>query len=147
MTEKKIIGRKDYADFPELGIKKLAVKIDTGAYTSSIHCHKIEEIIIDEVLHIQFELLDPSHKKYNNQVFVSANFKQKKIKSSTGHAEKRYIIKTIITLFGEDLPIELSLTERTEMKYPVLIGRKLLRKNFLVDPSKVNISYKRSKNQ
>lgn len=140
MKEKKIIGRKDFADFPELGIQNIAIKIDTGAYTSSIHCHDIKELEINGIKHIQFQLLDPSHDLYNNKHYTTSNYTLKNIKSSTGHSEKRFIIKTIIQLFNNKYPIQLSLSERGEMKYPVLIGRKLLSGKFIVDPSKYDLS-------
>lgn len=141
MKEKIIIGRKDIANFPELGLENIAVKIDTGAYTSSIHCHQIEEIEHEGQPAIRFQLLDPSHEMYNEKVFVFHNFKLKTIKSSIGQSELRYIIKTKISMFGKRFPIELSLSERGDMRYPVLLGRKLLRKRFLVDPAEQNLSY------
>jgi len=141
IKEKLIIGRKDFASFPELGLEFIAVKIDTGAYTSSIHCQHIEVIENEGQKEIRFQLLDPTHGHYNEKVFIFKNFKLKSIKSSTGHEEMRYIIKTKITLFRKIYPIELSLTERGEMKYPVLLGRKLLRKRFIIDPSKQNLSF------
>jgi hypothetical protein len=146
MIEKKIIGRKDFASFPELGLEKVAIKIDTGAYTSSIHCHHIEEITIDGERLICFDLFDPDHKNYSNQKFTTSKYKQKVIKSSSGHAEKRFVIKTNILLFGIEYPIELSLSERGTMKYPILIGRKLLKKKFIVDTAKINLSFKHQKN-
>lgn len=142
MIEKKIIGRKDIADFPKLDLKKIAIKIDTGAYTSSIHCNQIEEIFIHGKKAIRFSLLDPGHDKYNNKTFVIENYKQKRIKSSNGSIEERFVIYSEIKLFGDIYPIELSLSERETMKYPVLIGRKILKKRFIVDPAKVNLSYR-----
>lgn len=145
MKEKRIIGRKDKVCIPDLGIENVSVKIDTGAYTSSIHCHHIEEVEIDGKAAICFELFDPKHKNYTHKEIVADIYKQKQIKSSTGHTEKRYIIKTTIMLFGELYPIELSLSKRGTMKYPILIGRKLLNKKFIVDTSKNNLSYKASR--
>ena len=60
------IGRVDKADFPELSLMKIDVKIDSGAYTSSIHCSNIKEITINNENFIQFKLLDPEHIFYNN---------------------------------------------------------------------------------
>lgn len=140
MKQKTLIGRNDCADFPELGLEDIAVKIDSGAYTSSIHCHQIEEIIINEIPTIKFLLLDPSHENYNRKEFHSTKYKKKSIKSSNGQFENRFIIKTIIVLFNKEYPIELSLTERGEMKFPVLLGRKLLNRKFLIDTAKKNLS-------
>lgn len=142
MIEKKIIGRKDIADFPKLELKNISVKIDTGAYTSSIHCNQIEEILSNGKKAIRFGLLDPDHNKYNKKTFVIEKYTKKRIRSSNGFIEERFIIFSEIKLFGEVYPIELSLSERGMMKYPVLIGRKLLNKRFIVDTAKVNLSYK-----
>ncbi|MDA3879958.1 MAG: RimK/LysX family protein [Prolixibacteraceae bacterium] len=140
MNSKKIIGRKEIAHFPEFGLKNIDVKIDTGAYTSSIHCHQIEEEVFEGKKVLCFKLLDPKHKQYNNKIITSKNYRQKVIRSSTGHASKRYIIKTVIELFGQQYPIDLSLSERDSMKYPVLIGRKLLSGKFIVDTAKINLT-------
>lgn len=143
---KKIIGRTDKADFKEFKLKNIDIKIDTGAYTSSIHCHDIHEEIINGKKVIEFDLLDPSHKLYNNKQFRSSNFTRKNVKNSFGVSEKRYVIKTEIFLFDTSYPIELTLSERGEMKYPVLIGRRLLTGKFIVDTDKKNLSYIMKKN-
>lgn len=141
LKKKKLIGRSDKADFPELNLYDIDIKIDTGAYTSAIHCHKIKEKVIDGQPVISFVLLDPSHPQYNKKEYQTKVHKRKLVKSSNGKAEKRYIIKTKITLFGKKYAIELSLSERGEMRYPVLIGRKLLREKFIVDSDLSNLSY------
>ncbi|WP_372751413.1 ATP-dependent zinc protease [Labilibaculum sp.] len=142
-----IIGRIDKADFPELLLNDIALKVDTGAYTSSIHCHEITECSINGINHIKFKLLDPSHLNYNEKEFVVKNYNRKRIKNSFGKSEYRYIIKTLIHIFNNTYEIELSLSERSEMKYPILIGRKLLNGKFIVDTTKSNISFKqKSKN-
>jgi len=145
VTDKTFLGRKDRADFPQLGLENIDIKIDTGAYTASIHCHHIEEISRDGNRLIRFRLLDPSHPKYHERIFTSADYREKLVKSSFGTTEKRFVIKTNIVLFGEELPVELSLTERGEMKYPVLIGRKLLKGRFIVDVSRLNLSYRQKR--
>lgn len=145
MKNKIVIGKKDKADFPELGLQEIDIKVDTGAYTSSIHCHHIKECLENGESFIEFQLLDPSHKDYNHKKFRVKNFKEKKIKNSFGNSEIRYIIKTTILIFNKVIPIELSLSERSEMKFPVLIGRKLLNKRFVVDTSKSNLSHEAKK--
>lgn len=137
-----IIGKIDKADFPDLHLSNIDLKVDTGAYTSSIHCHQIEECKTGAESHLKFRLLDPSHPDYNEKEFTVKNYKKKKIKNSFGKSENRFVIQTNIILFNKEFSIELSLSERSEMKYPILIGRKLLNKNFVVDTSKRNISFK-----
>ncbi len=137
----KVIGRIDKADFPELDLQDINVKIDTGAYTSSIHSHEINEVEIEGVKYIEFKLLDPSHHSYQDKVLKTKNYKMKKIKSSFGSIEQRFIVKTIIVIFGKEYPIELSLSERSVMRFPILLGRKFLNKRFMTNTSLKNISY------
>lgn len=137
-----IIGRKDIADLPDLGIFGIEVKVDTGAYTSSIHCHDIREVDIDRKKAIMFYLLDPHHPEYNGGKFFAHNFVKKKIKNSGGNSEIRYVIRTRLVLFGKDLEVSLSLADRKKMATPVLVGRQLLNKYFVVDTSQTNLSAK-----
>lgn len=139
--KKYIIGRSDVADFPELHLKNISVKVDTGAFTSSIHCHHIRVEKINHKSVLKFNLLDPEHEQYHEKKFQVIDFNQKIVKNSFGECEERYIISTNILLFNEVFPIDLSLTNRGTMKFPVLLGRRLLER-FLVDVSKQNISYK-----
>lgn len=139
---KKIIGRKDKADFPELFLKNINCKVDTGAYTSSIHCHHIQEVELDGTKFIEFQLLGPTHTKFQDEKFRTKRYKKKRIKNSFGKSEWRFVIETSIALFGNEYPVELSLSERSEMKYPILLGRKLLRGRFIVDISQYNLSFK-----
>lgn len=132
--EKLIIGRREEVDFPELGLYGITAKIDTGAYTTALHCHDIQET--GGVL--QFKLLDPSHPEYNEQVQAFTEFTQKGIKNSFGEIEKRYIIKTSIKIGERRIKAVISLSDRGKMRYPVLIGRKLLKNRFIVDVSLLN---------
>jgi hypothetical protein len=144
--KKKLIGRKDILNFPRLKLEGIEVKIDTGAYSSSIHCRyiKLEQKNGKKV--ITYVLLDPTHPKYNGKKFTSSTFKEKYVKSSNGVSEKRFVITTDVLIYEEKYKIELSLTERGEMRFPILIGRKLLIGKFIVDPSKTNLSFKEQKN-
>jgi len=135
---KTLIGRTDVVDFPNLNLFGIEVKIDTGAYTSSFHCHDIK--IENDILKCQ--LLDPEHHKFQDIHFEFSEFSQKKVKSSNGQIENRYLIKTEIFIFNQIYPISLTLSERGSMKYPVLLGRKFLSKKFIVDTSKKNVSFK-----
>lgn len=138
----KTIGRIDIANFPELALEDISIKVDTGAYTSSIHCHEIKELEENGSKFIAFKLLDSSHPQYQDKVLKTSSYIEKRVKSSNGQVESRFIISTNIFLFGEVLPIELSLSERSNMKYPVLLGRKFLSHKFIVDTSLKNLSSK-----
>lgn len=131
---KQIIGRKELVDFPELAIKGIDAKIDTGAYSNTLHCHDIT--IKDKKLY--FKVLDPSHPVFSRKEHVFSDFFQKKIKNSFGEIEERYMIKTKIKIAGRVIKSIISLTDRGKMRYPVLIGRKLLKNKFVVDVSLKN---------
>ncbi|EDM45487.1 hypothetical protein SCB49_06757 [unidentified eubacterium SCB49] len=135
---KRKIGRTDKVDFPLLHLKDIDIKIDTGAYTSSIHCQEVR--VEDDLLKCKF--LDTEHVDYHNKEFVFDQYDVRVVKSSNGQTQVRYRILTEILLFGKIYPIFLTLSDRKEMKYPVLIGRKFLTKRFVVDISKTDLSYK-----
>lgn len=135
-SEKKIIGRIEKIDLPNLSLFNLDAKIDTGAYTSSLHCHEIEQFVKEGQNWVKFYVLDPDHPEYEERMYESAIHKVKKVKSSNGQIEERVIIKQKTKFHNFKRTIELSLTNRSEMKYPVLIGRKFLTGNFIVDVSK-----------
>lgn len=146
MERKKIIiGRKDVADFAKLNLHAIEVKIDSGAYTSSFHCHKIEKVVKSGREMVRCNFLDPGHPQYHEKEFYFEDFKIRNVKSSNGITEERFSITTEITIFEQVYSIELTLTEREEMKHPVLLGRKFLTKKFLVDTSKKNLSLKGKK--
>jgi hypothetical protein len=136
-----IIGRRDMIDFPELGLEDIEAKIDTGAYTSAIHCSQIKVVTRKGIKKISFHILGTHQSGVGHRVFTTANFKEKKIRSSFGQVEKRFVIKTKIEMFGKVFRAEFSLSDRTEMRFPVLLGRKLLRNRFMVDVSLYNLSY------
>lgn len=146
-TTAKILGRADKVDFLELGLKNIKVKMDTGAFTSSIHCCKIRENKVDGFSVIEFQLLDESFPGPHDKIHRFTDYRKKDIKSSCGTVQSRFIIQTKVIVFGETMPIELSLTERWEMKYPILIGRSFLTKRFVIDTSKINMSYKAKKKE
>lgn len=135
---KRKIGRIDRADFPLLHLYDIDIKIDTGAYTSSIHCNRVH--VTDNYLTCFF--LDPEHPAYHEKEFIFDRYDVKVVKSSNGISEVRYRILTEIVLFGRTYPIFLTLSDREDMRYPVLIGRKFLTKKFLVDINSTNLSYK-----
>ena len=133
-----ILGRYDRVDLPELGLFNIHAKIDTGAYTCSLHCKKAE--VVDGKL--EFILLDQEHPEFTGMRFVFENFEKRDIKNSFGEVEKRFVIVTSITIFEEVITTEFSLSNRGSLKFPILIGRKILRNRFLIDVARKNISFR-----
>lgn len=121
---------------PELAVFNLDAKIDTGAYTSSLHCHHITTEYRNDELWVTFCVLDPDHPEYEERLFESPVHSIRNVKSSNGLAEERVVIKQKAVFWGKTRTIDLSLTDRSDMKYPVLLGRKFLSGKYVVDVSK-----------
>ena len=133
-----ILGRYDRVDLPELGLYSIHAKVDTGAYTSSLHCHRAT--VTNGVL--EFILLDEEHPEFTGLKFTFSDFEERDIKNSFGEVERRFVITTILKIFNEDITTEFSLSNRGSLKFPILIGRKIVRNRFLIDVTKKNLSYK-----
>lgn len=132
---KEVIGRLEKVTLPEFNIYDIEAKVDTGAYNSSIHTGLIEAFEKDDKDYIRFKILDEDHKHFQDTWYETDQFETKYIKSSSGHNELRYIIKTIINIKDREIKIKLSLSNRKEMRYPILLGRKLMKKHFIIDVS------------
>lgn len=126
-VERKIIGTFEKVSFPKYGIPDIVAKIDTGAYTGALHCTVIEENKKTKTL--RFSPFD-----HPEVTVKTKKYRKTIIRSSNGGDERRYVINTEIEFDGQKYPIILSLADRSAMKWPVLIGRRFLRKHkFLVD--------------
>lgn len=131
---KNVIGSFETVTFPDFNGYEVMAKIDTGAFTGALHCTKIREEETPEGPVLHFSPFD-----HPEVEITLSEFAVNHVKSSNGKAESRYFIDTNISLHGKTYPIVLSLADRSEMKWPVLIGRKFLRKNnFLVDVNRVS---------
>ena len=135
-----VIGRTDKVDLPAFKLVNVPAKIDTGAYGSSIHCRDVKVVERGDDREITFRI--PSDRPGPGRIFHSSNFTRKRVRSSSGHTEERYIITTAIVLFGQEIETSFSLADRSVMKYPLLLGRRVLQRRFVVDVSRTNLSYK-----
>ncbi|TAP33542.1 ATP-dependent zinc protease [Alteromonas sp. KUL42] len=129
-----MVGAVELCDLPKLAISDLNVRVDTGAATSSLHVDNIEEIEKDGELWITFDIHPDIH-NVERVVRREARVEgQKRVKSSTATLEKRYVIVTPIIMDGEQWDIQLTLTDRSEMTYLMLLGREAMSGHFIVDP-------------
>lgn len=127
------IGRSEYVDLPDWGIRKLLAKVDTGARTSALH---IEDLFPLPGNRVAFHVV-LSRSKRAQSVRVEADVvKWAKVRSSNGHYSLRCFVKTRALLGSVEKVIELSLDSRAAMNYRMLLGRKALAKDFVVDVSK-----------
>ncbi|MBU1658869.1 RimK/LysX family protein [bacterium] len=137
MSEKKIVGTIEIISILDLELYELDAKIDTGADSNALHC---DDIYIDESNFVHFKLLDEVHASYHGKQMKMPLYKIKKVKSSNGQIELRPSIKVSVSFFGKKYKTVISLTNRSDMKYPMLIGRQFLANKFLVDVSKEYLS-------
>jgi hypothetical protein len=129
---KRTIGAFEKVSFPDLGIYNVIVKVDTGALTGALHASEISEV----ELPTREKALSFIPYGQTKNVLLTA-FRHKMVRSSNGKNELRYIISTTIVLKGVHYPINISLTDRSQMMKAALIGRRFLRRHgFLVDPKK-----------
>lgn len=125
----KIIGSFESVVLPELGDTSVVAKIDTGAYSGAVHCTDIRVVTRDGVEKLQF------HPYGIKAVMVEAeSFRVRNVRSSTGHQVKRYLIDTTICINEVAYQTAIGLSDRTDLKFEVLLGRRFLREqNILVD--------------
>lgn len=134
MKNKKIVGAVELCDLPKLAITDLNVRVDTGAATSSLHVDNIEEFEKNDELWITFDIHPDIHnveRVVRREARVAG---KKRVKSSTATLEKRYVIITPIIMGKHRWDIKLTLTDRSEMTYLMLLGREAMKGQFIVDP-------------
>ncbi len=131
-----VIGHLECVDIPKMHLFGLDAKIDTGADSSSLHC---DDIIIDGD-EVTFTLHDEVHPAYHGKRITMPIHKISNVKSSNGQRQKRCFIQTTIKLGCNSYEAVISLTNRENMKYPMLIGRKFLSHHYLIDVSKKYIT-------
>ncbi|WP_257667762.1 ATP-dependent zinc protease family protein [Parapedobacter tibetensis] len=137
------IGWKEIVDLPDLGIYDVPAKVDTGARTSVLHCSHIRLVKKGRKQYVEFRPLDDRFGKQTD-IYVFPFHSERKVKNSFGQEENRYVISTTLSLFNVSHDIELSLRDRSGMEFPVLLGRSFIRKKFLVDVSRANLSKKKT---
>jgi hypothetical protein len=130
----RIVGNFESVIFPEFDNGPVIAKIDTGAYTGALHCASIKEHATEDggksLLFVPLK---------GGKIVKKDDFIIKYVRSSNGKREKRYFISTEIVIRNRKFDITLSLADRSEMKWPVLIGRRFLKNyHFLVDPGLPN---------
>lgn len=128
-----VIGRRERISFPELKLFGIEAKIDTGAYSTTIHCHDVEVKNLNGKQVLCFKLLDPEHADYTDKEHCFEKFLLKTFKNSFGEQEDRFVVQTLIKLGKRKVRATVSLTSRANMRYPVLVGRKLLKDRFIVN--------------
>jgi hypothetical protein len=129
-----ILGWREWVALPDLGIPRIKAKIDTGARTSALHAWNIRPFVRDGKIYVRFIVHPLQRDNRREEHCVAKVVDQRYVRSSNGHRERRYVIETTIKLGNHVVPVEISLTNRDEMGFRMLLGRNGLRSGILVAP-------------
>lgn len=131
---------------PDLGILEIKAKVDTGADNSSLHAFEIERFERDGIEMVRFDI-HPRQRKRKPSVSCEAQVVgERKVKNPGGRAEIRPVIRTTLIVAGEEIEALVNLTTRDEMTFRMLLGRRTVRKHFLVDPGRSYLHERPSRN-
>lgn len=131
-----LIGWREWVSLPDLGVDWLKAKIDTGARTSSLHAFDIHEFERDGVSWVRFRVKPWQHSQTDAVDVESPVHDRRAVRSSSGHAQERFVVEMLIRLHDREVLAEVTLSNRDEMGFRMLIGREALRQGYVVDPAR-----------
>jgi|SRR5579871_3271643 len=133
------IGWKEWCALPALNIKEIKAKIDTGACTSALHAEVLSISEYGGEKFIRFKVYPHQGDRYAPKICKARLMANRYVMSSSGHRERRYVIRTTLTVGKTSFVTDITLTDRSPLRFRMLLGRMALRKNFLIDPAKSHI--------
>jgi hypothetical protein len=134
--KKKKIGWREWARLPDLKIARIKAKIDSGARTSAIHAFKVTPFSKDGGAYVRFFVHPVQRHRKPEVACVARVIDQRRITDSGGNCQERYVIRTTLKLGRSSWPIELTLSNRDNMGFRMLIGRQAIRGKYVVDPGR-----------
>ncbi len=133
------IGWKEWCALPALNIREIKAKIDTGACTSALHAQVLSITEYKGEQFIRFKVYPHQGDHYAPKICKARLIANRFVMSSSGHREKRYVIRTTLTVGKLSFMTDITLTDRSPLRFRMLLGRMALRKNFLIDPAKTHM--------
>ena len=130
------IGWREWVSLPDLGIDRIKVKVDTGARTSALHAYRVTTFTKDNATYVRF-FVHPAQRKKKPEIECTALVVDRRaVTDSGGKTTERFVIRTTLDAGVHSWPIELTLTNRDEMGFRMLLGRQAVRRRFVVDPGR-----------
>jgi hypothetical protein len=143
---RKHIGWREFVSLPDLKVKGIKVKVDTGAATSALHAEDIFIFNKAGKKRVSFTIYPIQGNKTKKVIGNAELIEMRNIRSSTGHLTERPVIRTLIKIGDEEAyEIDITLVNRDIMGFRMLLGRRALKKKFLVHPGKSFIVSKNPK--
>jgi hypothetical protein len=131
-----VIGWREWVALNDLKIDPIKAKVDTGARTSCLHAFDLEFFRKAGKEYVRFKV-HPKQRSAEKTISCQAKvLEYRRVKSSNGKSERRPVILTQVKLMGQSWPIEVTLTNRDEMGFRMLLGRESIKKRFIVDVSR-----------
>lgn len=135
VAPKVVVGWREWVGLPQAGVEWMKAKIDTGARSSSIHAFDLEAYLRDGADWVRFSI-HPWQRSDDDVAEVSLPvLDTREVRSSNGQVEKRYAVAMDVTLAGRTITTVMTLSNRDEMGFRMLVGREALERGFLVDSS------------
>ena len=131
-----VIGWREWVALPSLGISRIKAKIDTGARTSALHAFSLKPFVEDGEQKICFDIHPFQHNTEEVITCTARVVDKRLVTDSGGHEEERFVIEVPLTIAGQTWPIEITLTERENMLFRMLLGRSALRRHFIINPAR-----------
>jgi hypothetical protein len=131
-----VAGWREWVGLPGLGVPWVKAKLDTGARSSALHAFDVEELERDGETWVRYAVRPWQRSDEDLVTAESRVLDRRAVRSSSGHAEERYVVSLDVTIGGRTVAAEVTLSNRDEMGFRMLIGREALRGGFLVDPGR-----------
>ena len=131
-----VVGWREWVSLPQADVEWVKAKIDTGARSSSVHAFDLEVREIDGRERVRF-CLHPWQRSDDDVAELDLPVLDRRdVRSSNGQTEQRYAVAMDVTLAGRTITTVMTLSNRDEMGFRMLIGREALERGFLVDASR-----------